>query len=344
LNLSQILLGPVTDQLGTKRLLIVSDEALQNIPFAALPEPSDARRQPLILEHEIVNLPSASTLALLRRDLVGRKAPARTVAVFADPVFEATDLRVNQKSRSPRAASKQQYQPSKTARDGMESVAESSDDGRKLRAIKDYLRRVGLVEEEQPLARLSYSRKEAQAIASLVPEEQRKIVLDFGVNYDAVTNTQLGEYQFVHFATHGVLDPQEPELSGILLSLVDEQGRPQENGILRLGDVYNLNLPVELVVLSACETALGKRVKGEGLVGLTRGFMYAGAPRVLASLWKVDEVATADLMKLFYEGMLGPRKLRPAAALREAQKQMYAENPQASPFYWAGFILQGEWR
>ncbi len=344
LNLSQILLGPVTDQLGTKRLLIVSDEALQNIPFAALPEPSDARHQPLILEHEIVNLPSASTLALLRRDLVGRKAPAKTVAVFADPVFEATDLRVNQKSRSLRAASKQQYQPSKTARDRMESVAENSDDGRKLRAIKDYLRRVGLVDEEQPLARLSYSRREAQAIASLVPEEQRKIVLDFGVNYDAVTNTQLSEYQFVHFATHGVLDPQEPELSGILLSLVDEQGRPQENGILRLGDVYNLNLPVELVVLSACETALGKRVKGEGLVGLTRGFMYAGAPRVLASLWKVDEVATADLMKLFYEGMLGPRKLRPAAALREAQKQMYAVSPQASPFYWAGFILQGEWR
>jgi len=357
-NLSRILLGPVTAQLGTKRLLIVSDEALQNIPFAALPELSGARHDPtgvnhqrttssyhpLILKHEIVNLPSVSTLALLRRDLIGRKPPGKTVAVFADPVFEATDLRVNQKTWLPSAASKQQYHPSIAAKNRMESVAENSDDGQKLRAIRDYLRRVGLTEEEQPLARLSYSRKEALAIASLVPEAQRNILLDFEVNYHAVTNTQLAEYRFVHFATHGVLDPQEPELSGILLSLVDKEGRPQENGILRLGDVYNLSLPVELVALSACETALGKRVKGEGLVGLTRGFMYAGAPRVLASLWKVHEVATADLMKLFYEGMLGPQKLRPAAALREAQKRMWQREPHGSPFFWAAFVLQGEWR
>ena len=276
-NLSRILLGPVNAQLGTKRLLIVSDEALQYIPFAALPELSGARYEvedqnstgvnhqrttssyhPLILKHEIVNLPSASTLALLRRDLVGRKPSSKTVAVFADPVFEATDLRVKQKSWLRSADSKQQYHPSKAARNRMENVAESSDDVRKLRTIRDYLRRAGLVDEEQPLARLSYSRKEALAIASLVPEARRSIVLDFGVNYEAVTNTQLSEYQFVHFATHGVLDPEEPELSGILLSLVDKQGRPQENGILRLGDVYNLNLPVELVSLSACETALGE--------------------------------------------------------------------------------------
>jgi CHAT domain-containing protein len=346
-NLSRMLLGPVTPELRKKRLLIVSDEALQYIPFAALPELSGASQEvgdkdstginhkrttssyhPLILKHEIVNVPSVSTLALLRRDLVGRKPPSKTVAVFADPVFEATDLRVNQKSRFPSSASKQQHR----------------NDERKSQAIRDYLRRLGLIQEEQPLARLSYSRKEALAIASLVPETQRKLVLDFEVNYDAVTNTQLSEYRFVHFATHGVLDPQEPELSGILLSLVDKEGRPQENGLLRLGDVYNLDLPVELVSLSACETALGKRVKGEGLVGLTRGFMYAGAPRVLATLWKVDEVATADTMKLFYEGMLGSQKLRPAAALREAQKQMWQRDPNGSPFYWAAFVLQGEWR
>lgn len=356
-NLSRMLLGPVKDELGRKRLLIVSDEALQYIPFAALPELSNTSQEvedqdstglnhkrttssyhPLILKHEIVNVPSASTLVLLRRDLVGRKPPSKTVAVFADPVFEVTDLRVNEKSRFPGAATKQQYRPS-TAEDRLVR----SNDG-KSRAIRDYLRRVGLIQEEQPLARLSYSRKEALDIASLVPEARRSIVLDFEVNYDAVTDPQLSEYQFIHFATHGVLDPQEPELSGILLSLVDKEGRPQENGILRLGDVYNLNLPVELVSLSACETALGKRVKGEGLVGLTRGFMYAGAPRVLASLWKVEEVATADSMKLFYEGMLGPQKLRPAAALREAQKQMWQRDPNGSPFYWAAFVLQGEWR
>jgi CHAT domain-containing protein len=103
-------------------------------------------------------------------------------------------------------------------------------------------------------------------------------------------------------------------------------------------------LPVELVSLSACDTALGKSINGEGLVGLTRGFMYAGASRVMASLWKVDDAATADLMKIFYEGMLGPQKLRPAAALRQAQKKMWLKNKQRSPFYWAAFVLQGEWR
>ncbi|HEX7330067.1 MAG TPA: CHAT domain-containing tetratricopeptide repeat protein [Pyrinomonadaceae bacterium] len=340
-NLSRMLLGPVAAQLGTKRLLIVSDEALQLIPFAALPELSGtmSNYNPLILQHEIVNVPSASTLALLRRDLVPRKPASKTVAVFADPVFEATDLRVNQKSRLSGIASKQRQRQSRVDQDRLEA----HDDG-KSRALRAYLQRVGLVEEEQPLARLFYSRREALAIASLVPETRRSIVLDFAVSYDAVTNKQLGEYQFVHFATHGILDSQEPELSGILLSLVDKEGRPQENGILRLGDVYNLNLPVELVSLSACETGLGKRVKGEGLVGLTRGFMYAGARRVLASLWKVHEVATADLMKLFYQAMLGSQRLRPAAALREAQKQMWARDPHGSPFYWAAFVLQGEWR
>ena len=206
------------------------------------------------------------------------------------------------------------------------------------------LRRIGFSERQQPLARLSYSRKEALAIASLVPDSQRDLVLDFDVNYRRITEAHLGEYRFLHFATHAWLDTEDPELSGILLSLVDKEGNPQESGILRLGDVYNLNLPVELVTLSACETALGGFFKSEGLVGLTRGFMYAGAPRVLASLWKVDDVATADLMKLFYEGMLGPQKLRPAAALREAQKQMWQKEKRNSPFYWAGFVLQGEWR
>lgn len=224
------------------------------------------------------------------------------------------------------------------------SDEKAGDDNGRLRAIRDYLTRLRMNAEEQPLARLAYSRKEALAIAALVPEAQRRIVLDFDVNYEAVTSAELSEYRFIHFATHALLDTDEPELSGMLLSLVDKEGRPQQNGILRLGDVYNLLLPVELVSLSACDTALGKSISGEGLVGLTRGFMYAGAPRVMASLWKVDDAATADLMKIFYEGMLGPQKLRPAAALREAQKQMWQKNKASSPFYWAGFVLQGEWR
>src|SRR5206468_10666089 len=110
-------------------------------------------------------------------------------------------------------------------------------------------------------------------------------------------------YRIIHFATHGVLNTKHPELSGLVLSLVDRRGMPQD-GFLRLHEIYNLNLPADLVVLSACQTALGKEIRGEGLVGLTRGFMYAGAPRVVASVWKGDDGATAEWRRRFYQGML----------------------------------------
>jgi CHAT domain-containing protein len=104
-----------------------------------------------------------------------------------------------------------------------------------------------------------------------------------------------------------------------------------------------MKLGAGLVVLSACETALGKPVEGEGLLGLTRGFMYAGAPRVVASLWEVDDKATGELMKKFYEGMFVHR-LTAAAALRAAQDAIRREPQWRSPYYWAGFVLQGDWR
>lgn len=347
-GLSRMLLAPVASQLGTKRLVIVSDGVLQYIPFAALPVPEkpDAAEirgaqidsdRPLILEHEIVNLPSASTLALLRRDLEGRRPAAKTIAVFADPVFEATDRRVIHGSTS----TSNPVRMNQAQNRGAESAG---DDHKALNAIRDYLVNTRMTDDGQPLARLPYSRKEALAIASLVPAGQRKILLDFDVNYQTATSAELGEYRFVHFATHGLLDMQNPELSGILLSLVDREGRPQENGILRLGDVYNLRMPVDMVSLSACETALGKYIRGEGLVGLTRGFMYAGAPRVMASLWKVEEEATADLMKSFYEGVLGEQQMRPAAALRQAQIEMWRKPNLRAPFYWGAFVMQGEWK
>lgn len=353
-GLSRMLLAPVASQLGKKRLVIVSDGVLQYIPFAALPVPEtlgDAEKRggqinrrvedrPLILEHEIVNLPSASTLALLRRDLEGRKPPTRTIAVFADPVFELTDERVIQRSKSADSRSKRS---GNTSRSNARAENAGRDD-KTLSAIRDYLVRTRIIEEGQPLARLPYSRKEALIIASLVPKAKQRILLDFDVNYQEATSTDLGEYRFLHFATHGLLDTQHPELSGILLSLVDKEGKPQENGILRLGDIYNLRMPVDMVSLSACETALGKFIRGEGLVGLTRGFMYAGAPRVMASLWKVEEEATADLMKSFYEGVLGEQQLRPAVALRQAQIEMWRRPDRRAPFYWSAFVMQGEWK
>jgi CHAT domain-containing protein len=128
-----------------------------------------------------------------------------------------------------------------------------------------------------------------------------------------------------------------------VLSLVDQQGKP-ENGFLRLYDIYNLNLSAELVVLSACQTALGKDIKGEGLIGLTRAFMYAGASRIVASLWRTEDRATAVLMKRFYEAMLAGNGMSPAAALRKAQLSMWQENRWRQPGYWAGFTIQGEWK
>jgi CHAT domain-containing protein len=150
------------------------------------------------------------------------------------------------------------------------------------------------------------------------------------------------EYRFVHFATHGLFNNEHPELSGLVFSLVDREGREQ-NGFVRLFDIYNMDLNAELVVLSACQTALGKEVRGEGIVGLTRGFMYAGAARVMTSLWKVDDEATAELMERFYEGMLKERQT-PASALRAAQIWMLNQKRWGSPYYWAGFVLQGEWK
>src|SRR5262249_13270686 len=166
--------------------------------------------------------------------------------------------------------------------------------------------------------------------------------LDFSASRALATSPELGRYSIIHFATHGLINNQHPELSGIVLSLVDQQGQPQ-NGFLRLYDIFNLRLQANLVVLSACQTAVGKDIKGEGLVGLTRGFMYAGAGRVLASLWQVDDRATADLMGKFYEAMLG-QGLKPAAALRAAQLSAWRDKRWQSPYYWSAFTLQGEWR
>ncbi|NES73307.1 MAG: CHAT domain-containing protein, partial [Okeania sp. SIO2D1] len=187
--------------------------------------------------------------------------------------------------------------------------------------------------------RLPGTRTEAKAIMALLPESERTEAFDFQANRETATSQKLGQYQIVHFATHGFANGKQPELSGVVMSLVDKNGNWQ-NGFLRLNDILNLNLPAELVVLSACQTAQGKDIKGEGLVGLTKVFMYAGAKRVVGSLWVVDDAATADLMSQFYQGML-EGGLSPVEALRAAQLQMLEGG--ISPYYWAAFTLQGEY-
>jgi CHAT domain-containing protein/uncharacterized protein HemY len=320
-QLSQILLSPVAGQLAGKRLLIVSDGALQYLPFAALPEPNslgkDKTPVPLIVNHEIVNSPSASTLALIRQDTNGRQLAPKKVAVIADPVFSKDDERVGAIHESP-----------------LQSANPNNLDSLALTR--------SATEVSFTFQRLPFTRTEGDRILSLIPNTQTQSAFDFAANRATATSSQLSQYQIVHFATHGILNSRNPELSGVVLSLVDEQGKPQ-NGFLRLNDIFNLNLPAELVVLSACQTGLGQDVKGEGLVGLTRGFMYAGAPRVLVSLWSVSDRGTSELMSRFYKKML-QEKLQPAAALRAAQLEMLQTSQWQEPYYWAAFTLQGEWK
>ena len=176
---------------------------------------------------------------------------------------------------------------------------------------------------------------------AVVPWRTGLEAVDFEANRTTATTSAIARYNIVHFATHAFVDDKRPESSGIVLSMFNQEGVPQE-GFLRMGDIYNLRLPVDLIVLSACSTGLGKDVKGEGLIGLTRGFMYAGAGGVAASLWKVDDEATAELMKRFYDGMF-KHELTPAAALREAQLSMWQQKRWHAPYYWAAFVIQGEY-
>jgi len=325
-KLGQMLLARVAGQIQGKRLLIVSDGALQYIPFAALPSPDTGMgsKESLIAEHEIVNLPSASILAVLRREASTRKAAPKAVMIVADPVFDSQDERLHGS-----------FKIVKTGDLGVH-LSESTDQVSLDRSARE----VGAA-RDGIFARLPFSRREAEAIyATASPGDARK-ALDFDASKATAMSQELGDYRIVHLATHGLVNSEHPALSGLVFSLIDREGRAQD-GFLRLSDIYNLEFNADLVVLSACQTALGKEIKGEGLIGMTRGFMYAGSPRVMASLWKVDDEATAELMKKLYEGVLRNGQ-RPAEALRAAQMWMSKQPRWKAPYYWAGFILQGEW-
>lgn len=341
-DLSHIILEPAAAQLAGKHLLIVPDGELQYLPFSALPSPpraavaaaahhhnlgSDSRSDaaskekgfsPLILSHKIVHLPSASTLSVLQRKAEGRQPALKALAVVADPVFEMVDSRLAEARKSLPG-----------------SLAKVNGNGTASRQTDPLTRSQSL-----PFSRLLSSLREGKAIVSLVPPGQGLLATSFNANRALVKEMGLNDYRILHFATHGLLDDQHPELSGIVLSLFDRSGQPQ-NGFLRLYDIYDLRLSADLVVLSACNTALGKRINGEGLIGLTRGFMYAGVPRVVASMWQADDNATAELMRHFYQGML-KKHLTPAEALREAQIAMWQQPSRRAPYYWAAFVLQGQ--
>jgi CHAT domain-containing protein len=177
--------------------------------------------------------------------------------------------------------------------------------------------------------------------AQFEPTGEAEVLLGFDASRDAAIGPGIGKYRFVHFATHSVVDDEHPESSGVILSLFKKDGSP-EDGYLRLRDIYSLKLAADVVVLSACDTALGENIKGEGIVGLTRGFMYAGAPRVVATLWRVDDEVTSFFMKQFYKGILQEHE-SPVASLRAAQLELRKQARWRSPYYWGAFVIEGEW-
>ncbi|BAY61224.1 TPR domain protein [Calothrix brevissima NIES-22] len=351
-ELSQLILSPVKDKLGKKRLVIVADGALQYIPFSALadlnfqptstPQQQDKPKnscetdrglfrpctslddqsfnyQPLLVNHEIVSLPSASTIAIQRQQLANRPQAPQALAILADPVYNATDTRVT-------TAQNKQLQK----QDSLDLELERS----ALKRSADSLNRQGWT-------RLLGTRKEAETIFNLVPKSKGVQLLDFAANYTAATSSNLNQFQILHFATHGFVNDANPELSGIVLSLVDKQGK-DIRGYLRLADLFNLDYPADLIVLSACETGLGKEIQGEGLVGLTRGLMYAGAERLLVSLWKVSDEGTSEFMQEFYKQMWQQNKSA-SQALRATQLKMWEQEKWRNPNYWAAFTFLGEW-
>jgi CHAT domain-containing protein/Tfp pilus assembly protein PilF len=332
-QLSTTLLAKVAGELGRKRLVIVADGALSYIPFSVLSAPvgsSDQPQTPLILDHEIVYLPSASALSILRTTNEKHPPAPKLLAILADPVFSVSDERLRAANPGPKEASGNQTQ----------SFEIEVSQNRLRRLVRDTR-----ADDDRGFRRLQHSREEADSIASLAPDSQLLKRLDFSASKAMAMSGELDQYRIVHFATHGLMNSEQPDLSGVVLSLVDRQGSAVD-GVLRLQDIFGLTLNADLAVLSACETALGKNMRGEGIVGLTRGFMYAGVPRVAVSLWKVDDASTAELMRRFYDGMLN-HQLSPAAALKAAQISIWNDKQNSrwsAPYFWAGFTLQGEWK
>lgn len=304
--LADYVLKPVADLIERDRVLVAADGALHYVPFAVLPVLHEGTAEPLMTTHEVINVPSMSSLAA-QRARRSTQAPSKTLAIFADPVFERTDARLR--------------------RPGL-TIAPDTPQGELV------------TRSSFELHRLQYSGREARDIAALVPETARLVSEGFGASRDDVLNADLREYRYVHFATHGVVDSRYPALSALAMSQFDQRGNAV-SGYLRLDDIYRLNLNADLVVLSACDTALGREIRGEGLVGLTQAFLYAGAKGLVLSLWPVSDAATATLMGRFYEQMI-KEGVSAGEALKVAQLSMAAEPRWDNPYYWGAFVLVGD--
>ncbi|HEX4039917.1 MAG TPA: CHAT domain-containing protein [Acidobacteriaceae bacterium] len=306
------LLIPQSLPASVHRLVIVPDGLLASIPFAAL---RLRAAEYLIQRYELVEEPSASVAT----ELLARAEPAHgqdRVAVFADPVYNQFDPRLAQ---HPGAAVIRVAKASPT-----DAPVLRNDAGFDLSA----------------LPRLSGSLREAHAIASIAGNDRVQAWLGFQATPAEVMHRDWHDFSIVHFATHAIVDPVHPELSGIILSTLDREASPQD-GILWLHDIYRTPMPVSLVVLSGCRTASGKSIPGEGISGLAQAFLSSGASGVIGTLWSVDDRAAGEMIPWFYRALIDEH-LGVAGALREAQMKMLAQHQ--SPYDWAGYVVEGNWR
>jgi CHAT domain-containing protein len=322
-ELSQLILSPVAAELNKRHVIIVADGDLNYIPFQVLPMPSDVN-ETFVDNHEITNAHSASILGELQQEAARRQPAAKVLAAFGNPAFEPN------------------YTQSGVANGGEQLATMQGPEAERGRyAVRD-LELNGDTFDPAVIKPLVYAKRELANLVEITAGEETFVATDYAATREQLLKTDLTQYAIIHFATHGWLDPKQPENSCLVLSTVDPDGRARD-GFVRLQNIYELRVPVKLVVLSACRTALGKDVRGEGLMSLTYGFMYAGASSVVASLWKVDDEATAELMKQFYNNMLHDG-MTPSEALRAAQNSIRQRPEWRSPYYWAAFTLQGEYR
>jgi len=325
-ELSQMLLPTRALQTDKKRLLIVPDKTLNYISFDALPFPCNTETPsqppatafeytPLIMNYETLITPSASASLALRKRLDNQTTAPNFVAIFADPVFEIEDSRISVK-------------PDKT------SVSEQENNGFGIETTSG--------QTENSLSRLIYTSQESEQIMEMTNPAKSLLLSGFDANLSEVKNPRIKDYQILHFATHSLANDEIPEMSGIFLSKFDKNGAAIANA-LRLQNIYDLDINAELIILSSCKSAVGRDISGEGLISLSRGFMSAGAKSVVGSLWKIDDQATAEMMKYFYTYVIND-KMSLSEALRNAKLKMSKQKKWQSPYFWSGFVLQGEYK
>jgi CHAT domain-containing protein/Tfp pilus assembly protein PilF len=282
------------------KIIIVPDDALYFLPFETLLTKEQGREW-LIKEYNIAYVPSLSSLKeLLERRRTSAHKPQRDILAVGDPDFGASEA----EGPAPAGPSAGQNQA---------------------------------LGYDSRFYRLKYSGQEVEDIAALFKPKKREVLVRDQATEERLKAANLSDFKIIHFATHAVIDDKKPARSAIVLCLDQD---PAEDGFVQMREVFNLRLRADLVTLSACETGLGRLVRGEGIEGLSRAFFYAGASSVLLSLWAINDQASYQLLERFYTHLHASRSI--ADALRKAKIEMINSGVLDHPYYWAGFIAMGD--